>query len=305
MGTALVFPGQGAQYVGMGLSLYENSPAAKKIFSRAEEILGGAFLQACFRGPEEVLTQTSVCQPALFTHGCAAVEILREKIPEKKYSIAYGLSLGELTALCIAEVFDFTTGVKLVAERGRLMRKACEETDGAMLCLIGGNPDDATELCSAADVEMANMNCPGQIVVSGEMRNIKKAMEMAQKMAFKRVLPLNVAGAYHSRLMESAAQGFEKFLHGVELQPPKIKILSNVTGALVESPGEIKKLLARQIISPVLFEKCCHSALQLEISEFFECGPGRTLSGMMRKISGNVTLRNFDGAADFNDLLQV
>ncbi|MDR1414031.1 MAG: ACP S-malonyltransferase [Puniceicoccales bacterium] len=302
MGTALIFPGQGAQYVGMGLSICENSSAGKKIFSEAGEVLGDAFLQICLRGSEETLTQTSICQPALFLHGYAAAAILREKIPEKEYSIAYGLSLGELTALCVAGVFDFKTGLQLVAERGRLMQKSCEETDGAMLCLIGGNSEEVAAVCAETGIEMANLNCPGQIVVSGATGSIKKAKEVAEKMAFKRVLLLNVAGAYHSRLMEKAARKFENFLNEVQFQVPQIKVLSNVTGMPVESPGEIKKLLAEQIVSPVLFEKCCRSALQMGISEFFECGPGKALSGIVRKISGDVSLRNFDRMEDFDNL---
>ncbi|MDR3144045.1 MAG: ACP S-malonyltransferase [Puniceicoccales bacterium] len=298
MYPALMFPGQGAQYVGMGRSLNECSDAAADIFSRAEKILGHAFIGTCFYGPDIILMQTSICQPALFAHGCAAVAALRAAGIEQ-YSVAYGLSLGELTALWAAGVFDFEVGMRVVAERGRLMQKACDETSGAMLCLTGGISDEVAEVCHCASVEIANVNCPGQIVVSGEAHCIAKAREVAEKMSFKRVLCLNVAGAYHSRLMEKASGGFEKFLKNFEFHRPRFKILTNVTGEAVESPEEIKSMLVRQIISPVLFEKCCRNALQMGTAEYFECGPGRTLSGMMKKINGDVTVKNFDKIEDF------
>jgi [acyl-carrier-protein] S-malonyltransferase len=298
MSIALMFPGQGAQYVGMGQSLCERNYVAKEIFSRAEKILGAQFLQICFQGPNEILKQTSICQPALFVHCCAAVNILREMGYD--FDIAYGLSLGELTALWAAEVVDFETGLHIVSERGRLMQVACEKTNGSMLCLLGGDWEDIDSICHESGVEVANMNCPDQVVISGETENIKKAQELAEKMAFKRVLPLNVAGAYHSKLMESASVGFEKVLQNIEFNAPRIKVLTNVTGESVESPREIKEMLVRQIISPVLFEKCCRSAMCMQVSEYFECGPGKTLCGMLKKIDRDIIAKNFDRIEDFN-----
>jgi [acyl-carrier-protein] S-malonyltransferase len=284
----------------MGRSLCEGSRAAREIFLAAGRILGDGFLQTCFSGPDGVLAETSICQPALFVHGCAAVSALLEKFPEEKYAVAYGLSLGELTALWAAGVFDFETGLKVVAERGRLMEKACLKTDGAMLCLIGGTPDAVGEVCCSASVEPANVNCPGQIVVSGETKNIEKAMSIAEKMPFRRALRLNVSGAYHSKLMESASVGFEKFLRNVDFQVPRIEVLTNVTGMAVSLPDEIRAMLCRQIVSPVLFEKCCRTAMESGVGKFFECGPGRTLSGMLRKIDDSVSVRNFDRIEDFD-----
>lgn len=293
-----MFPGQGAQYVGMGQSLCESDYGGDEIFSRVEELLGLQFLQTCFYGPDEILMQTSICQPALFVHGCAVVSILRNM--GNSFDVAYGLSLGELTALWAAEVVDFETGLHIVSERGKLMQAACEKTKGSMLCLLGGDLEDIESICHESKVEVANMNCPGQVVISGEIENIKKAQELAEKMAFKRVLPLNVAGAYHSKLMESASVGFEKVLQNIEFQPPQIRVLTNVTGKSVGSPKEIKEMLVRQIISPVLFEKCCRSAIHMQISEYFECGPGKTLCGMLRKIDRNIIVKNFDRIEDFN-----
>jgi [acyl-carrier-protein] S-malonyltransferase len=294
MDAALIFPGQGAQYVGMGVSFsLENSPV-KRLYGIAERILGAEFLRICFHGPADGLTSSSVCQPAIFLHGYAAASVLG-KIPK----VAYGLSLGELTALCMAGVFDFETGLTVVAERGRLMQDACERTDGAMLCLLGGTMEDVATLCEAAAVEAANLNCPGQVVVAGGRKNIEKALEIAAKMPFRRALPLNVAGAFHSRLMESAAVGFEKFLQDIEFQPPRTTVLTNVTGERVESSAEIRALLVRQIVSPVLFEKCCRTAMGMGVSRFFECGPGKALGAMVKKIDASAAVTNFDSMEDF------
>jgi [acyl-carrier-protein] S-malonyltransferase len=299
MGTALIFPGQGSQYVGMGLSLFENSRAGRGVFSVAERVLGGKFLEVMFHGPGSSLAETRICQIALFVHSCAAVAVLEERGRDRQCAITYGLSLGELTALWAAGVFDFETGLEVVAERGRLMQAACEETDGAMLCLIGGEWGDIDSLCRDADVTLANINCPGQVVISGETRNIERATAIAEKMPFKRALRLNVAGAYHSKLMESAGVGFGKFLENVEFYPPKMQVLTNVTAKTVESPAEIKKMLAQQIVSPVLFEECCRRAMGNGVGEYLECGPGKTLSGMVKKIDRSAIARNFDRLEDF------
>ncbi|MDR2432390.1 MAG: ACP S-malonyltransferase [Puniceicoccales bacterium] len=298
MSIALMFPGQGAQYVGMGKSLCKGNRGAREIFSRAEKILGLQFSQICFLGPDEVLMQTSICQPALFVHGCAVINILREM--GNSFDVAYGLSLGELTALWAAEVIDFEAGVHMVSERGRLMQAACEKTKGSMLCLLGGALEDVDSLCHESGVEIANINCPGQVVIAGETKNIQKAQALAEKMTFKRVLPLNVAGAYHSRLMESASVGFEKVLQNIEFHPPRIKILTNVTGECIESPEKIKEMLVRQIVSPVLFEKCCRSAMRMQMSEYFECGPKKTLCGMLKRINKDIIAKSFDNMEDFN-----
>jgi [acyl-carrier-protein] S-malonyltransferase len=169
-----------------------------------------------------------------------------------------------------------------------------------MLCLIGGYSDDIVSLCDESGVDVANMNCPGQVVVSGARRNIDAARELAEKMTFKRVLPLNVAGAYHSRLMESASVGFKNFLDAIDFAPPRVEVLTNVTGETVSAPEKIKEALANQIVSPVLFEKCCNSALCMGIGEFFECGAGKTLIGLVKRIDAAVATRSFDKIDDFN-----
>ncbi|MDR3274237.1 MAG: ACP S-malonyltransferase [Puniceicoccales bacterium] len=300
MNIGLIFPGQGSQYVGMGKSLYDENHAASLIFELARKILGESFLNTLFCGPEEDLTATNCCQSALFVHSYAAVEAMRSLYPEKRAEVAFGLSLGELSALCIAEVFDFETGLKIAHARGSLMQKACENTRGTMVSLIGGMFDDILEICDKTGVEIANMNCPGQIVISGEYDSMQSAIEIAKKMSFKRIFPLKVAGAYHSRLMAEASASFEKFLRDIEFNDPKMKVISNVTADFVKTGEDAKRLLVKQIVSPVLFDKCCERAIRSGVRNFFECGAGKVLSGLMKRINSDANVVSLDNIADFN-----
>jgi [acyl-carrier-protein] S-malonyltransferase len=300
MKIGLIFPGQGAQYVGMGKSLYDGNYAASLVFNLAGKILGESFLNLLFCGPENDLTATNCCQPALFTHSYAAVEAMRSLYPEKQAEIAFGLSLGEISALCVAGVFDFETGLKITRMRGYLMQKACESTHGTMVSLIGGMFDDILEICDKTGVEIANVNCPGQVVISGECGAMQSAIEMAEKMSFKRVFPLKVAGAYHSRLMAEASVDFEKFVSDIEFEDPKIGIISNVTADFVATGEEVKRLLVEQIVSPVLFAKCCERAICCGVKKFFECGAGKILSGLIKRVSSDVTVTSLDNITDFN-----
>ena len=199
MALAILFSGQGAQKVGMGLSLYEQSPAAKALFDEADLVLGWSLTKICFEGTETKLTQTKVCQPALFVHGLALVAALREqgKLPEVDYAL--GLSLGEVTACAAAGVFDFATGLRIVAERGRLMQSACEQTVGGMAAIMGEERKTVSDLCAEFGIEAANFNAPGQIIVSGEKARIDVAVTAAKDLGIKKFIPLNVAVAYHSR----------------------------------------------------------------------------------------------------------
>ncbi|MDR2435969.1 MAG: ACP S-malonyltransferase [Puniceicoccales bacterium] len=300
MKTGLIFPGQGAQYVGMGKSLCEGNHAASLVFNQAGKVLGESFLNALFCGPENDLTATGCCQPALFTHSYAAVEAMRSLYPEKQAEIAFGLSLGEISALCVAGVFDFETGLKITHMRGNLMQKACENTRGTMVSLIGGMFGDILEICDKTGVEIANVNCPGQVVISGECGAMQSAIALAEKMPFKRIFPLKVAGAYHSRLMAEAGVGFEKFINDIEFEGPKIGIISNVTADFVRTGEEAKRLLVKQIVSPVLFAKCCERAIRCGAKKFFECGAGKVLSGLMKRVNPDVTVTSLDNIADFN-----
>ncbi len=298
---ALLFSGQGAQRVGMGSRLHENSPLARDLYGRADEILGWRVSEVSFRGPEELLTETRVCQPALFVMGYAIYSILKEtgKLDGGGLRVALGLSLGELTALAAAEAFDFETGLRLVTERGRLMQQACEETRGGMACLIGGTVEDAERLCAEFDIDLANLNCPGQTVVSGAADRIEGATAAAKERGlYRMVAPLKVAGAYHSRLMEPAREGFARFLAKCDVRKPSIPVYSNTRAEVLEDAGAIRSALTRQIVSPVRWEDCMRHAAALGINDFYECGPGKVLSGLARRIDRTWNVTSMEGMLD-------
>jgi len=284
MATGLLFSGQGAQQVGMGRSLCENSKTAEALYDEANALLGWDLKKICFEGPDEALTQTKVCQPALYVQGYAIYALLREQDKLVNLKAACGLSLGELTALAVAGVYDFGTGLKLVAERGRLMQLACDATKGTMAAVIGGSPEAVQIFCDEFDIEIANLNCPGQIVVSGENDKVLEAVA-ASKGRFKLCKPLNVAGAYHSRLMASARDSFAVFIKDFEFKRPKIAVYTNVTGGRVSDPDAIRDCLVKQIVSSVRFEDCLRNmASENELGDFQECGPGKVLAGFAKRI---------------------
>ena len=298
MALAILFSGQGAQKVGMGLSLYEQSPAAKALFDEADLVLGWSLTKICFEGTETKLTQTKVCQPALFVHGLALVAALREqgKLPEVDYAL--GLSLGEVTACAAAGVFDFATGLRIVAERGRLMQSACEQTVGGMAAIMGEERKTVSDLCAEFGIEAANFNAPGQIIVSGEKARIDVAVTAAKDRGIKKVIPLNVAGAYHSRLMEPARAAFSDFLDGIEFLPPKFTIFTNTTGRTMSEPAAIREALVKQVVSSVLWEDCMRSAAAAGVTEFWELGPGGVLAGLARRTEKSWVVKSFAGFSD-------
>ncbi len=284
MSIALLFSGQGAQVVGMGKSLYEANPVAKSIYDRAAKVLPFDLKEVCFNGPAETLTETRVCQPALYVQGYAIAEILRERGHLKDLKACLGLSLGELTAYAYAGVWDFETGLRIVAERGRLMQQACESSKGGMAAVIGGSRDDIAKLCAAFDIQAANFNCPGQVVISGEAEKVNAAVARAKEFGpFKLVKALTVAGAYHSRLMEPARAAFEKFLKDIPFNTPKVTVYTNTTGEAVSDPSALRTALAKQVVSSVYWEDNCRAAAASGITQFYECGPGAVLAGMMKR----------------------
>lgn len=300
MKTGLLFSGQGAQSVGMAKSLYESSEAVRELFNRADDALSMKLSKYCFEGPSSDLTKTSICQPALFLHGFAVVQIMREKGILGEPATALGLSLGELTAHAFAGTFSFEEGLKIVAERGRLMQEACDASQGAMASFIGGTPESVAEYCKEFDVDMSNINCPGQVVISGEAAKVAAAVETAKsRKAFKLVVMLKVAGAYHSRLMEPARKKFEEFLEGIEFKSPRIPVFTNVTGDAVFDPTEIKKNLVKQVVKTVRWEDCVRNAAKLGIEKFYECGPGGVLAGMVRRIDKTLEIKSI---AEISDL---
>ncbi len=295
---ALLFAGQGAQKVGMGKSLHEASAGAKALYDEANRVLGWDIAKVSFEGPESELTQTRVCQPALFVHGLALVEALREKGKLPQVDFALGLSLGEVTAYAAAGVFDFATGLGIVAERGRLMQAACEKSEGSMAAVIGETREAVLDLCRATGVEAANFNAPGQIIISGEKAALAAAIEAAKARGMKKVIPLNVAGAYHSKLMEPARAAFEAFLADITFSAPRFRVFTNTTGKAVSDPAEIKSALVRQVVSPVLWEDCMRSAAAAGATEFWELGPGGTLAGLARRTEKAWSVRSICEYAD-------
>ena len=290
MAKGILFSGQGAQTVGMGRSLYENSKTARAFYEEANDVLGWDLKSICFDGPGETLTETKVCQPALYVQGYALFSILKERGKLNELKAACGLSLGELTALAAAGVYDFATGLRLVAERGRLMQLACDATKGGMAAVIGGTPEDVQIFCNEFDIEIANLNCPGQIVISGDNAKVIEAVA-ASKGRFKLCKPLNVAGAYHSCLMNSARDAFAEFIKDFDFKAPEIVCYTNVTGGQISDPEAIKEALVSQIVSSVRFEDNLRNmAADNGINEFYECGPGKVLAGFAKRIDRSLVV---------------
>ena len=290
MAKGILFSGQGAQTVGMGRSLYENSKTARAFYEEANEVLGWDLKSICFDGPDETLTETKVCQPALYVQGYALFSILKERGKLNELKAACGLSLGELTALAAAGVYDFATGLRLVAERGRLMQLACDATKGGMAAVIGGTPEEVQTFCDEFDIEIANLNCPGQIVISGDNTKVIEAVDAA-KGRFKLCKPLNVAGAYHSCLMNSARDAFAEFIKDFDFKAPEIVCYTNVTGGQISDPEAIKEALVSQVVSSVRFEDNLRNmAADNGLNEFYECGPGKVLAGFAKRIDRSLAV---------------
>lgn len=280
---ALLFAGQGAQTVGMGRDLAEQFPTAANLFQEADEVLKRKLSEIAWSGPIEDLTKTSNCQPALFVHGLACLSVLRELAGNFTIGGAAGLSLGEMTAHAAAGTFDFATGLKLVETRGQLMDEACAATFGAMAAMIGGAENDVRQLAADEDVDIANINAPGQIVISGERAKVEAAVGVAREYGIRRATLLNVAGAYHSRLMESAYEKLGAVLQHVSVQPPSFPVISNVTGEEVITPVEIRRTLQDQVTGTVRWLDCMERLLHLGCNFFIELGPGGVLAGLLRR----------------------
>jgi [acyl-carrier-protein] S-malonyltransferase len=280
---ALLFAGQGAQVVGMGGDLGDQFPVASKLFLQADQILGRSLTNVMLNGPLEELTKTSNCQPALFVHGLACLSILRELAGDFPVGGAAGLSLGEMTAHAAAGTFDFASGLKLVQKRGELMDEACEASNGAMAAMIGAAENDVRRLAADEDVDVANINAPGQIVISGERAKVEAAVGVAKEYGIRRATMLNVAGAYHSRLMESAYEKLGTALIEVQMQIPQFPVISNVTGDEVKTLPEIRRTLQEQVTSTVRWADCVQRLADLGCDLFVELGPGGVLAGLLKR----------------------
>ena len=285
---ALLFVGQGAQVVGMGKDLADQFPVAADLFRRADEILSRKLSDIAWNGPIEELTKTSNCQPALFVHGLACLAILRELAGNFPIGGAAGLSLGEMTAHAAAGTFDFENGLKLVQKRGSFMDEACAATVGGMAAMIGADENAVRQLADEEDVDVANINSPGQVVISGELAKVEAAVAVAKEHGIRRATMLNVAGAYHSRLMQSAYEKLGGALAHVVGQPPRFPVISNVTGMEVRTPVEIRRTLQDQVTGTVRWVDCMERLLDLGCDLFVELGPGGVLAGLLRRTRKDV-----------------
>ena len=290
--TALLFAGQGAQAVGMGKDLAEKFPSAKTWFDRANSALGYDLAAICFNGPEPELTRTENAQPGIFLVSWVAFQLLQEQVPSLAFDATAGLSLGEFTALTAAGALGFEDGLRVVRQRGRFMQEACDVTRGGMAAVIGLDEAPTREVCAEAGVVLANLNCPGQLVISGEADKIAKAVELAKDKGAKRAIALPVAGAYHSPLMASAQPKLQAELAKIKISPPAVPVISNVTAQAHGAPAEISARLVEQVNASVLWEKSMRYLLSQGFTRFIELGPGTALSGFLKRIDKNVQVLN-------------
>lgn len=300
-----IFPGQGSQYVGMGKDLFERSDSARRMFLRADEILGTSLSKICFEGPEEELRQTKNTQPAIFLHSC----VLTQLVDGSDVSMCAGHSLGEYSALVFAGSISFEDGLRLVRLRGELMQNAGEEQQGTMAAIVGLDPGIVGEVCCTAYpdgiVQGANYNSPGQVVISGSVSGVRKAMALAKQRGAKLVKELVVSGAFHSPLMQSAREGLKEALAKTRMHDARIPVYANVTGKPVRQAEEIRTLLEEQLTSAVRWEESVRNMVADGVRSLVEIGPGKVLQGLVKRIDGDVAVRGIDTFSDVESVLQV
>lgn len=300
MNAVLLFSGQGAQKVGMGQDLVAKSELAKKLFAQADDILARPLSEVIFNGPEEDLTRTANCQPALFLHGLALLGMLKEAVPQLNAVAAAGLSLGEMTAHAAAGTFSFEEGLKIVARRGELMDEACAATDGAMAAMIGGSEEEVRALAAACDVDVANLNCPGQIVLSGSEAGIDEAVAKAKEFGLRMGKKLNVAGAYHSRLMASAQEKLAHVLAETPVETPAIPVVSNYLASVARDSEAIRESLVKQVTGSVRWIESMELLRSQGHDLFIELGPGKVLAGLMARIDKDARVIAIEDAASLD-----
>ena len=312
MKTAFLFPGQGAQTVGMGADIAQAFPAAADLFGKANEVVGFDLRKVCFEGPAERLNSTTVSQPAIFVTSAALLEVLRTNsaTANLRPDVTAGLSMGEYTALYAAGAFSFEDGLRLVHRRGEAMQAASEGTQGTMVSIIGLDEDKVRQLCDEAregDVlEAVNFNCPGQIVVSGGIGACERAEELADKYGAAKAVRLEVAGAFHTAMMSTAAEALQQALQQTRISPAaSVRTLANITGEYYATTDEVVDGLTRQLTGPILWHKCMERLLADGVEQFYEIGPERVLTGLMRRISRRTKVTNLRDLGSLKALIEA
>lgn len=301
----LLFSGQGAQKVGMGKDFAGQSATARTMAERADEVLGFPLSRVMFEGPDEELTRTSRCQPALYLHGLMALALIRERLPKLRPVAAAGLSLGEFTAHAAAGTFPFEDGLAIVGKRGAFMEEACIATEGSMAALIGGDEEQVRALAQAADVDVANFNAPGQIVLSGSVAGIDAAVAMAKDHGIRRAIKLNVAGAYHSRLMRGAQEKLAVELASLAIAAPSIPVVCNFAATAVSDPAGIRSMLEQQVTGSVRWTASIEALVAMGHRRFLELGPGRVLAGLVAKIDKDTEVHSVEDLASLDAAVEA
>jgi [acyl-carrier-protein] S-malonyltransferase len=303
--VGILFPGQGAQFVGMGKEWAKQFQKVRQLYEEADQILGVPITQFCFDGPEEMLTRTLYAQPAIFVTSLALFSVLEEKLSGFKPDFTAGLSLGEFSALVAAASLSFSEGLKLVQLRGELMERAASHTDGTMISIQGLSQEECRAVAIESETELANLNAPDQFVLSGKSTAIELAATLADGMGAKRVIRLKVGGAFHSSLMEEARQGLQAALKKVTLQVPRCLFVANTTARGEKDPERIRLLLAEQLTSPVYWVGCMEYAKNQGIQRFIEMGPGRVLKGLAKRIDPSLEVLSFEKPTDLEKIEPV
>ena len=311
MKTAFLFPGQGAQVVGMGAEIARSFPSAAEIFDKANDIVGFDLSGICFEGPAEQLNSTTISQPVIFTMSAAILEVLRTEPATNDISadVAAGLSMGEYTALYAAGVIGFEDALKLVQKRGQAMQAAADASEGTMVSIIGLDEETARSLCEQASegdiLEPVNFNCPGQIVISGGIKACRRVNELAIKAGAIKAIPLEVAGAFHTSMMSDAAEALGTALADSEItEPSQTQIIANIDAEYYQTGEKIKEGLVKQLTCPILWQKCMERLLADGVENFYEIGPGRVLTGLMKRINRKTKIVNVSSFKAIKELLE-